>query len=210
MLLLFACTSGEVTESSPPDSESTENEAPSIPTVTFGPDKPDTTDDITCVGASEDPEGGDITYSYTWTYYDDVLGTEQDLSSELTSVSQQLTCAVVATDEAGLASEPGSASISIYNAPPGLAEIAIEPAEPTTSDTLTCVIVTEASDPDDHPLTYVYFWIEEKDELDPGFVESTLDPDQTYPGQTLACQVNAFDSIDYGEPQLVQVTIAAD
>lgn len=211
LLLMLACTSsGDVTESQPDDSEVATNEAPSTPTVTFGPDKPDTTDDITCVGASEDPEGGDVTYTYTWTSYDDELGTDQDLSSELTTVSQQLTCTVIATDPEGLASEPGSASVSIYNAPPGLAEIAIEPEAPTTDDPLTCVIVTEAADPDDHPVTYTYFWIEGETELDAGFSENTLDADQTYPGQTLACQVNAFDGIAYGEPQLTQVTIASE
>ena len=212
MLLLLpwvACTaSDEVTESTPPESTPPENEAPTTPTISFAPEKPDTTDDITCVASAEDPEGGELTWTYLWTSYDTELGTDKDLSAELTTVSQQLTCTATATDPEGLASEPGSASVSITNAPPGLAEIAIEPSEPTTDDQLTCVIVTEAEDPDDHEVSYVYFWLEGENELDPGFVENTLDPELTAPGQTITCQVNAFDNIAYGEAVQTSVSIA--
>jgi len=215
LLLLLACDGNDPAQwvdSTPvEDTQPTENQPPSTPTVFIEPSVPNTTEELRCTGDSTDPEGGELSYAIAWTQGAEQLSSNERLPSSQTSVSETFTCTVIATDPEGLASEPGSAEVTIHNAPPSSPEIAITPDSPTTSDTLTCSVTTESEDPDGHDVTYDYIWLDaDSNELEAGVQPHTLSSDLTEVGMVVACQVNPFDNIAYGEPAITQVTISAD
>lgn len=85
----------------------------------------------------------------------------------------------------------GSPDCETTNTAPGSATIAIEPAEPTADDDLSCVIVTEASDPDGDELSYTFSWSVggTSAELDEADISAAL----TAEGDEWTCSVVASD-----------------
>lgn len=91
-----------------------------------------------------------------------------------------------------------------FNEPPSTPTVAIEPAAPTTTDTLTAVVVAEATDAEGDALTYHYTWL--IDGVSVG-TSPTLAPSSTTRGQVVTVQVAAGDGEFTGEPGEASVTI---
>ncbi|MCP4868524.1 MAG: hypothetical protein GY898_07375 [Proteobacteria bacterium] len=73
------------------------------------------------------------------------------------------------------------------NDPPSTPEISISPADPTTEDTLLCIIDVASSDPDGHAVSYRYFWT--VDGSDAGVEDANVDAGQTTRGEAWLCTV---------------------
>ena len=86
--------------------------------------------------------------------------------------------------------------------------MSITPEAPTTDDLLECVVTLESTDADGHPVSYEYIWSDGAgNELDNGLQDYRFIPDNTSEGQTIMCQVNAFDGRDYSEAATAVVVI---
>ncbi len=80
----------------------------------------------------------------------------------------------------------------VPNYPPGQPELRVEPLEPRTTDTLSCVIDVASYDPEGDVVEYAFSWT--LDGVDTGIVESTIEPEQTLKDQTWMCNVIPTDA----------------
>ena len=69
------------------------------------------------------------------------------------------------------------------NGVPTTPQIAVAPTLPTTSDDLSCEIITPSTDPDGDTIIYSYQWYKEG-ELQPGLTESAVAAEDTADGET--------------------------
>ncbi|MCB9728642.1 MAG: choice-of-anchor D domain-containing protein [Deltaproteobacteria bacterium] len=93
------------------------------------------------------------------------------------------------------------------NSAPGPAEIRIDPAVPTTLDTLRVAIESEAVDPDGGPeaVTYLATWF--KDSAPTLHSGLEIPPQVTKRGETWRVEVRAFDGVAEGPVVAAEVTI---
>ncbi len=94
------------------------------------------------------------------------------------------------------------------NAAPSGAAIAINPAAPVDDDILTCVVVTEAVDPNGDSVTYTFAW--SVDGADAGIADGTVAAALTSGGQVWDCTVTPTDGTLTGAPATASVTIALE
>ncbi|MCP4918285.1 MAG: hypothetical protein GY913_15355, partial [Proteobacteria bacterium] len=116
-----------------------------------------TDDDLELVVESDDPDGEELTFSYTW-YVD---GVPADLSDEVlaadeTARDEVWSVEVVATDPSG-AEATAWDTVTILNSAPSLQAVVLSPQPILGSDDLNCVPVG-FTDPDDDPPEYAYQW----------------------------------------------------
>jgi hypothetical protein len=132
LLAALACTSGSDDTASADDTAATDdtasaddtgeaqNAAPSAPTVALSDVSPLSGDSLTCtvVTDSVDPDGDDVTYTYSWT----VDGQDAGESGDTVVVGdwQEWACSVVASDGA-LESDPATVSAQSMDVCVGLA-----------------------------------------------------------------------------------------
>lgn len=94
------------------------------------------------------------------------------------------------------------------NTAPGVAEIALEPASPTTVDVLRVKIAKEAVDPDGgpEPVSYLARWY--KDSALTMHSGLEIPPQVTHRGETWRVEVRAFDGVAEGPVVAAEVVVA--
>jgi hypothetical protein len=177
------------------------NGVPTTPAISLSPD-PAYTDDalaVTIDTESEDPEGGAVSYEYTW-----YLGGQPSTASSGASLDASETArgdlwrvAVVAVDSSGLESDPAQASLTIQNSPPEADAATLSPDPAGTDDVITCA-VGSTSDADGDEVSLSYAWTVNGsavsitgDELGSAWFER---------GDLVACAATPSDDADDGEP----------
>jgi hypothetical protein len=80
----------------------------------------------------------------------------------------------------------------VPNYPPGQPELRVEPPEPKTTDTLSCVIDVASFDPEGDVVEYAFNWSLDGD--DTGITESTIGAEMTLKDQTWLCSVIPTDA----------------
>lgn len=93
-------------------------------------------------------------------------------------------------------------SAAAENSPPVITSVTITPAEPTTTDTLTCAAT--ASDADGDVVTVAYTWTVNDQVVGSG---PTLSSSFTTKGDTVGCTATPHDGMEAGEPVSAQVII---
>ncbi|MFZ5476473.1 MAG: PKD domain-containing protein [Myxococcota bacterium] len=93
-----------------------------------------------------------------------------------------------------------------FNQPPGPPVVAIEPAEPTTVDTLNAVLVEDATDPEGDALAYTYTW--HRNGVAWTANALWVDPIVTEHGDLWELYATADDGEWESEPAIASVTIA--
>ncbi|MDP6943253.1 MAG: hypothetical protein QF464_03805, partial [Myxococcota bacterium] len=90
------------------------NDGPTTPAVTVGPAGAAPGDALTCSATATDPDGDDLTYTYTWLQDGVEQGayTQADLPGGVTGSCQTWTCEVTAYD-GDVTSAPGSGSLTL-------------------------------------------------------------------------------------------------
>jgi hypothetical protein len=139
------------------------NSAPGKPEITILPHQPLSSDDLHCalLQPAPDLDGDRLEYRYSWFTGSSAEGAPVHqgpiLPADRTKKGQSWTCQALAFD--GLEAGPAAvASVTIQNAAPGPAEIALEPASPKTGEDLACRIKSEAIDPDGDRVKYLFRW----------------------------------------------------
>ncbi|GEM_PF-2744922 len=171
------------------------NHPPTAPGVVISPDQPDEHDDLLCELSPQatDPDGDPVQHAYTWTRDDTAVAhTDPLLPASETASDQVWACEVSASD--GLQTGPaGRAKVTIApaNRPPSAPTVAIEPAEPASNQGFSCVVTTDASDPDGDTLSYGWAWTRDGTVADVDGPD--VDPADTVAGETWTCTVTASD-----------------
>ena len=176
------------------------NQRPTSPNVSLAPVPANTTDDVvaTIDVESIDPEGEPVSYSYEWRVDDatSLVSTTEVLPSAATAKGQTWTIVVTPSD--GETEGPGgSASLIIQNTPPTIASTTISPAEPLSTDDLTCA-AAGAVDPDGDEVAFTTSWT--IDGVPVATSGSTLAASMHSPGSIVGCTVTPSDDEADGEP----------
>jgi hypothetical protein len=159
---LSACTKGGAD-----DTGEVVNEAPSAPVVAIDAGDARTMNDLVAsiTTESEDPEGDEVTYTWSWTVDGAVAGTEATVVAADTAKGQTWQISVVASD-GELDSEAGTAEVTILNTPPVETSVTLSASEVYTNDVLSAS--TEGEDADGDALTWTYQWFVDGAESDSG------------------------------------------
>jgi hypothetical protein len=170
-------------------------------TATISPNPAYTSDILLCSIGGE--PGGSFTYK--WTVNGSVVGgaTSSTLASIHFIKGDTVTCEATHIDSGQTRTD----SLVIQNSPPVITSVMISPAEPSTSDDLTCT-ASGASDADGDPVSLLYAWT--VNDLVTGSTGSTLASSNTAPDDTVECTVTPHDGTDAGTPVSVQVTIQSE
>ena len=114
---------------------------------------------LTCSASAYDPDGGTISYAYSWTNLSQSTslgsGSTLQLSSSIAQAGDNIQCMVTATDSA---SEQNTSTddVIIDNNPPVISSLQLSPSPLYTDDTPTVSI--SASDPDGQAINISYSW----------------------------------------------------
>jgi len=176
------------------DDTSVENRPPEQPQVSIYPAAPIGTDQLfaSIDNFDDDPDGDELDYAYTWKRDGEVVAelTTAFVDPSYTAKDETWILNIVASD-GEYTTAPGGDTTTIGNTPPTApSDVAIDPAEPTADDALTCT-GDVADDYDLDPLEITYRWYLEGD-LQGGTTE-TLAADQTESGQQWECEIVVSD-----------------
>lgn len=84
------------------------------------------------------------------------------------------------------------------NQPPSAPEVVLDPASPTTEDTIRCVIETASVDPEGDDVEYAWSWTLDGNAIDSA--ATAIDPDQTVRGDVWMCTVVPTDALGAAGP----------
>ncbi len=183
-----------------------ENQPPSAPTVSIGPNDPRTTDDLVAVIDAEarDADGDAVTYSYSWKQ-DGLPRT--DLTTNTVPAAETVRGeeweVTVTPNDGGGDGKAASATTNIVNTLPTVT-VSFNPEVPATGDDL--VAVATGLDDDGDAVTLNYEWM--LDGGHDGTVTDTIPADRTEHGQRWAVTVTPVDIEGTGLPVTAEVEIA--
>ncbi len=177
------------------------NTAPSIATVTVGPDPAFVTDTLSCSYTGfEDVDGDADVSTINWTIDGMLVGTGDTLATGF-SRGDGVVCTVTPGD--GITTgDPVSATVTVSNTAPSIASVAISPEDPQSGDTLTCSY-TDFTDADGDADASTISWTINGS---PAGTGTTLSGGFVG-GDELACTVTPDDGTDAGTPSSAGVVV---
>jgi hypothetical protein len=137
------------------------NQAPTVGSVSVGPEGADATTTLACVAVGAmDADGDTVTVSFQWTVDDALVAGETGatLAGGKAKKGQTVRCVAVPSDGVLLGSPVQSQPLVIGNSPPVLVGAAVAPAAGPTTATFTCS-AQGASDPDGDGVTVAWRWL---------------------------------------------------
>jgi hypothetical protein len=171
------------------------NTAPTIDAVSIDPDPAVAEDILTCSYTGYDDADGDSDAStYSWTVNGTEVGTDATLSGVFVH-GDEVTCTVTAHDGTD-AGNSDSASLTLDNTAPVLADVSLDPDPAYEADTLTCTPGTTTDADGTAGFGYETAW--SVDGVDVGETASTLDGSVFDKGQEVVCTVTPNDGTDDG------------
>ncbi|TVQ87815.1 MAG: hypothetical protein EA397_17770 [Deltaproteobacteria bacterium] len=186
------------------------NTAPTVGSVTWGPDPAYTDSLLTAVAHDvDDVDGDEVTLVFDWYVGGElVVGVDgPSLSEEHFVKNQDVYVVVTPTDEDALEGEPVvSATRVIRNTPPVLDGAAVGPDPLRTRDLATCH-PGEATDLDEDEVTFAFEWFVDGSEAGTG---ATLAHTNFSKGQSVACRVTPSDDQEDGEPVTSDALLVAN
>lgn len=179
------------------------NSPPPIPEVSIEPDAPNTADELVAKAVSEDANGDEVTFEYTWFKDGEpVQGLSgPNVSADRTARGESWRVEVVARD-ASTSSPAGSAAVEIGNAPP-TCMAQITPTGASAGDDL--LVVATADDADGDPVQFTYAWTRNGAASDE--VTDTVSANKTSVGDTWTVTATPRDEDGDGVPCTASVDL---
>ncbi len=183
-----------------------QNTPPSVLGVVVAGGSPTVASDLTAAFVSlDDPDDDSITVDYSWKVDGIEVATSPALSTSLFSRGQEITVTVTPSDDEHAGNTVTSNPVTVGNALPTVATVAITPADARTTDDLTAQVDTMDLDDDDVTVSYAWF----ADGVPLGEFGPTLSQSRIAKGQEITVQVTPHDGLAPGVPvQSDAVTIA--
>jgi len=174
------------------------------PTVTaaFTPEVPTAATGLTAVPTATDVDGDTVSFTFSWTKNSQATAFV-DATLPASELKRGDTWKVTVTPNDGAAGDPVSASVTVANALPEVASVALNPTEPTKANTLFAVPGT-VTDADKDSTTLKYAWTVNGTEV-AGVTGSALPAQHFKKGDTVVVSVRANDGTADG-PALTATT----
>jgi outer membrane protein assembly factor BamB len=169
--------------------------APTVPEVRVDPTSPVRGGTVKAVIAkpSTDLDGDGVAYRIDWLIDGLETGVTGDLfPGDRLRRGMLLTARVLASD-GELEAAPALADARVANTPPGAPVVALGPAAPRRTDAIEVKVVTEATDPDEDPVTYHYRWSLDGRPLPLPLTVAALPAGLARKHQKVGVEVRAFD-----------------
>ncbi len=167
------------------------NTLPTAPVVSITPGAPGSDDDLTAVmdTASVDADGDVVTYAYDWAV-DGAASSYSSATVPASATTRDEVWTVTVTPNDGVGDGPSaSASVTIENALPTVADATLSPDPAYEGDTLTCT-AGKLTDADGDAVSVSYAW--------------------TVNGSTLATTAATLDDSNWSRDDVVTCTITPD
>jgi len=174
------------------------NEAPVAESVVITPDEIRTSTEAIAVATGSDPDGEELTWTYTWYVSGGEVKTDEDDWLDPGSFVKGDTLMVEARASDGSAESAivQSEIVTVLNTAPVVEGATISPSEANRSSILTCDPIG-GSDADGDPVTFTSTWNVDGREVGE---HATLDGTYFRKGQTVVCTLTPTDGEDAGEP----------
>lgn len=173
-------------------------DAPTAPVVRIVPENPTSADALTVeiVTESTDPlDAGPVTYEYRWTVDGADASIEVDtVPSDRTTRGEEWTVEVTPVAGGGARrGAPGTASVTIRNAPPEFTTVGLDSYRPIAGETLAA-FAGPTRDPDGDPVSVRFAWFK-NDEIIDGQTSNRLDTSRVTvaPGDRIRVEATAWD-----------------
>ncbi len=192
-----------------------QNRPPSLGAVTIAPENLGMIGEVlTCESIVDDPDGEVLTPTYTWSVngYSSGAGETFTLVPNLVNPSDTVTCTATVTDNYG-ETQTATGSFTVYNEPPVVNTLLIDPSEPSTLDTVVCS--ADVVDPDGATPPSVSFLFENATTGTTLYPNSTTDSEATLnlrdvsfnSEDILVCHITVVDSGGATTQQTTTATI---
>lgn len=167
------------------------NRPPVAGSVQLSPVSPVTGVSQFAVPVGSDPDGDPITWRYTWSVDGAVV--QASASAELAprTRGERVEVTAVASDGVDESNAVSFGPVTIGNAPPSLASVAISPQAPAITDTLSCV-PSGWSDPEGDPPGYRWAW-RAGGVVVPAHTQSTVAASAFAQGTAISCVAVPWD-----------------
>lgn len=175
------------------------NSGPTLESVTLGPDVVDTVGTLTATYSATDPDGDELTPTYTWS----VNGTTSVGSDTLSGATgfdagDVVSVEVTVDDLDGGTATLSSNEVTVANTAPTAPVVAIIPDAPTALEDIVCAVTTPATDLDEDSLKYTVSWSVDGRTWAGAVATTTLAGDtiesaNTSEGQVWTCEITAND-----------------
>jgi hypothetical protein len=176
------------------------NSAPTVSNVAIQPDPATAVDSLTCSYTFSDADGDSDASTMAWTVDGTLAGTGSTLAGVFTG-GDEVVCTVTPDDGSDSGTD-ASASITIDNTSPGVADVLITPDPAQVDDTLACAWTFSDIDGDEDASTVLW-------DVDgtPAGSGSTL-TGAFASGDTVTCTVSAHDGTDAGNDASASLTLS--
>lgn len=177
--------------------------SPPTAEVTLTPERPNTTTPLVANATGTDPDGDDLTFSYSWRVNGaEVNPTVRELPAHFFVRDDEVEVTVVARDGRTI-SAPARDSTTILNSPPTTPVVTIPSRDDTVSTfaDIHCRMTTPSTDADRDPITYTFTWYRD-DVVYTGDVGTKDHPGDLIPWEVTEadevwwCSVTATDGTD--------------
>ena len=179
------------------------NTPPSV-TVAFAPEVPTAATGFSAVPTASDADGDAVTYAFAWTRNSQATSFV-DGTIPLSEVKRGDTWKVTVTPNDGAPGEVVSSTVTIANALPAIASVALNPTEPTKANTLFAV-PGAVTDGDKDATTLKYTWTVNGAEVT-GQTAAALPAQHFKKGDTVTVSVRANDGTAEGPAVTATTTI---
>lgn len=134
------------------------NSPPALASVAIDPASPTSADELSAtLGATSDPDGDTVTLRYSWAVGETEIGTAATLPAGVASRDDEVVLTVTPFDGIEEGSPVVSAAVTILNAPPTLADVAITPGELFTDTPATASYTADDADGDTLTITVQWY-----------------------------------------------------
>lgn len=187
------------------------NTVPAPPKPKIEPERPSVGQALACQteAPAKDADGEALQLRFEWFREDEKVpvGLEQpELSRGVIRKGEKWRCEAWATD-GHASSAPAVASVQVQNTPPLAPKVAIEPAQPTTGQGLSCRLLEDSKDDDGDPVSYRYEWTRDGQKATAGAEPSSLEPGRIRRGETWRCTAVASDGAQNSPPGWAEVKV---
>ena len=186
-----------------PEKPAADNTPPSIRSIKITPENPYTDTELRIEVKAHDPDSDPVEYQYQWMRNGrDIPGANgKTLTMDHFRKGDSISIRVTPSDGKLQGKEASSDPVRIFNSPPTVTAVSIDPELPRRNSTLKARV--EVSDPDEDTIAFSYQWVKNGNALIGETSETLRDP-TLKKGDKITLRVSPYDMESTGKEVISQ------